>query len=643
MLLVAGGVRFWQLGQIPAGLYRDEAFNGLDVLNVLDGHHALFFPANNGREPSYIYLSAVMVAIFGRSVFVLRLGAALVGTLTTVLVYRLGKLWFGRHVGLWAAWLWAVTLWPMHLSRIGLRIILLAPALTLAFWLGTLAYKRCSRVQVLKFSREHLNIYTPEHLYTWALWLLAGVAYGLCFYTYLAARFTPVLLLVLAGYLVIIGRFRFLYPGAVWFAAGAALTAAPLVGYLLWLDPHLILGRAGQVSVFTVNEGNVLTTLLQHTAQAVGMFFWHGDTILRHNPAGRPVFDVLMAAPFLIGLGWCLWHWRRPPATAVLLWSFLMLGPTILAADTPHFLRAAGVLPAILFLPAIGLDQLWRRPRLPARVRQGGVLVLAVGSLAWTVRDYAVYGRSADTGYLFEKAATDLADQIDQEDGETAVLLDTRFWSGWPSIPFLVDQHPVTIFEPAQGLPPQPLPAAIYAWPHSSLEFVPAALPPPALIQAQLGSLARGDLEPQAYPLYVRYFAQSPPANWPLNANFDNQLHLRQTQISTDCLPQPNCLQVTLSWGAETAVSQPLTAFVHIVGTEGLIGQHDSPPANGQWPHIWWQPGYILQDVHTIPLNQPFDATQHQIWVGLYNNAQVRLPILDVAGQPVGDAWQVEK
>ena len=88
-----------------------------------------------------IYLVALSIALLGPTTLALRLPAALVGTLTTLPAWLLGRAWFGRTVGLLAAFLWAITLWPVHLGRIGLRAGLLAPALALAFWLGTRAYR----------------------------------------------------------------------------------------------------------------------------------------------------------------------------------------------------------------------------------------------------------------------------------------------------------------------------------------------------------------------------------------------------------------------------------------------------------------------------------------------------------------------
>ncbi len=642
--MVAAVLRFWQLGQLPPGLYRDEAYNGLDILKVLQGQHAWFFPANNGREPMYIYLSSLSVAWFGRSVFALRLAAAVAGTVTTLLVYALGKSWFDQRTGLAAAWLWAVTLWPVHLSRIGLRIILLPPTLTGAFVLATWAYRRNNR---------------------W-LWLAAGAAYGVCFYTYLAVRFTPILVVVGVIYLVGIGRFQRLWPGLGYATLGFCLVLFPLAR-LAWATPELILGRAGQVSILNpvINQGDLIGAFLQQTARALGMFFWRGDDILRHNPAERPIFDGFMLLPFLLGLGWCLWQWRKPAAMSVLLWVGVMLGPTILAEDTPHFLRAAGILPAILLLPAIGLSLLWQlgQKSLPVhwplpswwlQLKRPFVLLLLFGSLSLTVRDYLEYGRSADVAYLFEKAATDMAMAMNQEMPETAVWVDNRFWSGWPAIPFLAHQHPVTPFLPEQGITATP-PFAVYVWPYESLAFFPQSLPPTALITAETGSLARGDLESQVYPLYVRYLVQPAPPMTPPLANFADQLLLQEATIEDQC-PQPapaaglevhetvpTCIQIQLQWQAKTAVSQPITVFVHVVAADGgLIGQDDSPPANGNWPIAWWRPGLWLQENHTIHLSQPYHPSQQQIVVGLYWQDGTRLQILDETGQPVADSWQLK-
>jgi 4-amino-4-deoxy-L-arabinose transferase-like glycosyltransferase len=644
LILLAAVLRFWALGDAPPGLYRDEAYNGLDALEVLEGRHALFFPANNGREPLYIYLTAAAIALLGHSVLALRLAAAVISTLTVIPTYLLAREWFGRTTGLFAAALWAITFWPIHLGRIGLRVGLLAPLLALAFWLGTRAY-RSQRPR---------------------LWFIAGLVYGLSFYTYLAARFTPLLLLLFAAYLWLTGRGTRLWAkrGPLWFALGTVVVIAPL-GLLAIQQPDLFLGRSGQVSILSpaVNHGDLWGTLLGNIGRSLGLFFWRGDPILRHNalldyetvllpddPAGRPVFDLLMAVPFLIGLVWCAFHWRHPAAAAVLLWQTVMLGPTLLAADAPHFLRAAGLLPAIVLLPALGLNTLWN---LGARqhsqltislLPRAAVILLLLGSLATTTRDYRIYAQQPDVGYLFEKAATDLAHSITAELPETTVYVDGRFWSGWPSVRFLAGGRPLLPFTPPEDFPAvYPLPAAIYAWPYGPLDFVALTLPGEALITVEAGGLARGDLEETAYSLYTRYHVQAVPEMADQPANFDGQFLLRAVEAR---LVDDRTIEIDLQWEAAGGKrpTEPLpVAFVHLLGPAGLVAQSDRTIANGLWAAEWWRPGLVIGEQRRITLPEAFDPQQHRMVVGLYRPETLqRLPVINAQRRPVADEIEIE-
>lgn len=622
--------RLWALDVAPPGLYRDEAANGLDALGVLQGNHAIYFTANNGREPVYIYLTALSVALLGRTALAVRLAAAVVGALTTVPVYLLGRAWFGKRVALFSAWLWAVTLWPIHLSRIGLRAVLLPPLLALIFWLVTLAYRRRRR----------------------GLWLAAGALYGLSFYTYLAVRFSPLLFLILLSYLLLTRpRWRFkLWPGLLWFALATIIVVLPL-GFAALQNPSIAVGRLGQVSIFSraVSGGRPLLALLAQSGRALGMFLWRGDAILRHNPSGRPVFDLLMILPFLLGLIHCLRHWRRATCAALLMWVLVMLGPTILAEDAPHFLRAVGVLPAALFLPAVGLSKIWEWPKLADALRRGFVLLLCLGTLIVTVSDYVDYVRRPDTAYLFESAARELAQQMNEDAEEATVLADRRFREGWPSVSFLlndgVDGPRWQWFSPRSALPAAPpYPVSIYAWPYEDLDFVVQALEAPVRVTIDEGPWARGDLEAQAYPLYVRYAARAfaLPGSQVL---FDDRFSLLEANVVDE---SPQHLQVDLTWSLlDVGRASPLPkVFVHVrqkdaaADNGGALGQSDRLLGQGYWPAGAWQPGQALFERHFIDLREPYDPTRHQIIVGLYDaQTTVRLPAWTPQGEPLGDSW----
>lgn len=636
-LLLAALLRLANLGEWPPGLYRDEAANGLDALGVLHGNLQLFFTANNGREPIYIYLVALAVAVLGRSVLAVRLPAALVGIITTVPTYLLGKSWFGMSAGVFAALVWAITFWPIHLSRIGLRAIVLAPLLASALWLGTRAYR------------------TGEQRW----WLAAGMVYGLSFYSYLAVRFTPLFLLAVAVYLVLTGRKAQLWAGgrSLWFVAGTALVVAPL-GMLALADPAILLGRTGQVSVLspTVNGGDLVGTLTRQTAAALGMFIWRGDPILRHNAVfeygaatltGRPVFDLFLAGPFLLGVVWCVWQWRRPAAATLLLWQLTMLGPTILAADTPHFLRAAGLLPGVVFLPAIGLDLLWRWERLPVWLRRALVVALLAGSLMTTIRTYAEYGQEPDVGFLFEDAAAELGTTVAATPDNITVYMDQRFPEGWPSILFLAGDRAVELFSPDDRLLPAEGPTIVYAWPYDPLDALADLPTSPGVLTPTAGPLARGDLEPAPYSLYTEYAFT--PGQLPATRadNFANLFRLRDAQIME---PAPGDLVVTLHWDqpgsappvAERPDTMP-TAFVHVVGPDGaVLAQNDAPLANGLWPAAWWATALAVTDTHTLHLPEPLDPASHRIVAGLYwPQSSERLPLLDSRYNTVDDQTTV--
>ncbi len=624
LLAVAAALllRLWNLDQLPPGLYRDEAYNGLDALRVLEGNRSIIFTANNGREPLYIYLTAVAVFLFGQTTFAVRVAAAVIGGLTTIPVFLLGKSWFDTRVGLIAAWLWAITLWPIHLSRVGLRPILFVPLIALAFWLGTLAYRRQR---------------------AW-LWFASGVLTGLTFYTYLVARFTPLLLLALAVYLLLTDRGRRLWPGILWFVLGIVIVVLPLL-VTYWREPVLLLGRTGQVSILNpdVSGGSVISTLWRQMGAALGMYFWQGDDILRHNPPGRPVFDTVMAIPFLIGVGWCVRRWRRPPASTVLLWSTIMLGPTILAADAPHFLRAMGVLPGVLYLPALGLFWFGRRLPVPAAGQSALVAGLVGLSLLLTISDYTAYGSDPEVEFAFEKAAIDLAAQINREAPDSDVRLDERFWSSWPSISYLVTEtRNLVRFDAVSASRLQTaVPGAIYAWPYDNLDAVARMLPPVALITVEDGSRARGDQEEIAYPLYVRYGVEDSTAvTAARRVAFGNQLFLRQTDVT---VLNPTQIQVDIYWEAGGAVADNLIAFVHVTGADELIGQHDAPPGGGRWSANWWRPGLMLRDRHVLTLHETYDPALHELTIGLYDaETGQRLPVSGVeSGEPLGDVWVV--
>jgi hypothetical protein len=658
---MAAALRFWALGSIPPGLYHDEAFNGLDALGVLEGERPVFFEANNGREPLFIYLVALSVAVLGRSPGAIRMVAALLGTLTIPATYLMAKAMFNRRIGLLAAAITGLTLWHVNLSRIGFRAVAMPLLVALALWKLWLGLK--------DGNRRHF--------------LAGGLLYGLTFYTYLAARFTILAPAVFGLYLVgswrlgacpercpelvegpsrRVGGWR---RGPLAFALAALVVLSPLMVYVA-THGDAFLGRVGQVSIFNpvINEGDFWGTLLRHVGKTLLMFTNRGDFIPRHNVPLRPVFDPVLSAFFLLGLILCLRCFRQRAEHAfVVIWLAVMLLPTILAEGAPHFLRSVGILPVAFVVPAVGLDSLWRflENKSTAPVAVGAVVLALVFGLGDTTIDY--FGRHAasqDIRYNFETAAVDLATQANRFLGtgwdgtelwarqnaplpECHLYIVGRLWQDWASVRFLVPPSPnLTILGENDKLSEHSsAEVMLILWPYEEYNQYLTLLPIGSTIAAQEGSLERGDLEKEARLLYITFTAAATtiPSAEP-EARFERGVTLVGHRLDA---ASPQELRLSLLWRAEAEIEADYTVFVHLTRDDVILDQDDSFPAGGYYPTSLWRVGDIVDDEHTLALPEPYDPGKHKLVVGFYQLETLhRLQVLDEAARPVSDHVIIE-
>ncbi len=625
---VALALRAAGLGSIPPGLYHDEAYNGLDALQVLGGQHTLWFAANNGREPLFIYLIALSVRLLGRTVIALRAPALLLGLLTVPATAFLGSGLFNRRVGLLAAAVTAVTFWPVHLSRVGFRAVGLPLCLALAIgllWRGLRSGRR------LHFA-------------------LAGVCYGASLYTYLAARFTPIPLVGL-GLLLLWPAARLPRPrwaGLGIFLAAALVTAAPLGAYML-LRPDVLAGRTAQVSILNpaISHGDPWGTLARHIGRALAAFFLRGDRIPRHNLPWRPIFDPALALAFILGL--IVAARRRGAGWFTLLWVGAMLLPTILAEDTPHFLRGVGIQPFVFLLPALGLAAAWRWLEARKRGVLGAALVgLALfAGLAGTANDYfRAYARAETVYYHFESGSTELAAAVndfladDAAGGSRVAYISQHLWQGWPSLRFLVSAGPnVQIIDPAN--PPAPGDATevlLATWPFEPYQPALSLLPGEAQVEASCDLYERGDLDPEARELAL-IFRATPYTASPPQAVLEQGIRLIEARVEPAGGQE---LHVRLVWEALQPVAGDYTAFVQVLHGGTVAGQHDGPPVGGRLPTTLWQPGQRIVDVHQVHLPAPYDPQSDRVIVGLYElESMQRLHVIESAVAADNDAIPV--
>ena len=346
-----------------------------------------------------VYLAALSVAQFGRTVLALRLPMAIASMSTVLAVFWLGKVLFEEHlenrrhsrwqglmVGAVGAGLMAVSVGQTFMGRMAFRANLLPLFLTLSLtllWLGWGQRK-------------------------WLLVFLAGIGTGLIPYTYIPARFVPFLLLLFGlSFLVSFGtswkaRIRTELPLIVLYLSTSAVVAAPILIHFV-LNPAHFFMRSNQLWIFddNIDAANSILALLENVRDYLLILGFHSDQYWHHNAVKQWMLNPLEGLFFWLGVGVALWRWRHPAYRLLLIWLGVMLLPGVLAVETGtntfgshHVIRLSGAAPAVYLLASTGIweffhflrEKLFRKATLnPA------ILVLIVLSVFFLVQGVSTY------------------------------------------------------------------------------------------------------------------------------------------------------------------------------------------------------------------------------------------------------------
>lgn len=642
-LLVATGLRFWQLAELPPGLYHDEAYNGLDALSLLSGEtfprfyegwelyaqdaHAerppvptkrpVFFEGNFGREPLHVYLMALSIWLAGATPFAIRAVPAAAGVLAVLTTYlAAGALippssrnsWTGILTPLLAALTLAILYPAVHFSRFGIRAMLFVPCATLAvyaFWRGWRAVGKGA----------------------W-LWLgVAGFFIGLGLYTYAAARLFPLLFVLFFVYMAWQDwpALKQRWQPLLLMIGVAVLTAAPLL-YFFARYPYYFFFRIAYVA--NKGKGTVpdapFITWLTNVGRVVGGLFWQGETHLRHNLPGRPYLDFLQSGLFLVGAGRTAWHWRRPEAFFLLAWTVVMLLPSILSGDAPHFGRLTGAAPAIAVLVGLGAASTvqWVMERWHPRPLVGALLVslLFLPSLFLTTRDY--FGRYA--------SHPDLARDFQQSDWEMGRLIAAQP-QGTASYLAPTQEEMATIYFAIGD------PDLLRSFSGEDTLF-PGGVPERAALHilrpSELATLDNlRDYFPESEvvatnPDYQALFTAEDSERIVVPALVNHSFGEDISLAGYTSAVGGDVLTVTLVWQALKPGTADYTAYIHLTDDEGnLVAQADRPPQG--YPTSEWRDREIVVDTFRVDLPPNLSPGVFRLVTGFYSS-----PDLVPLGQP---------
>jgi hypothetical protein len=97
-------------------------------------------------------------------------------------------------------------------------------------------------------------------------------------------------------------------------------------------------------------------------------------------------------------------------------------------------------------------------------------------------------------------------------------------------------------------------------------------------------------------------------------------------------------IDLVLYWEALQPIGTNYQVFNHLYdGT--MWGQRDGTPGCALRPTVLWEPGQVVRDEYTIPIDPSTPAGEIPLLVGMYrlDNGE-RLPVQDADGATIGDA-----
>ncbi|HJW82805.1 MAG TPA: hypothetical protein VJ754_00740 [Anaerolineae bacterium] len=262
---------------------------------------------------------------------------------------------------------------------------------------------------------------------------------------------------------------------------------------------------------------------------------------------------------------------------------------------------------------------------------------LIIGLSAFlTLRDYAPYATSAETGYALEAGAVKLAESINRlSAGGYRVVIDEVYVREWMAIPFMLRQPPDVVLSQGYALPAQPdAPALLVAWPYADWSTRLAAWPNPVQIHARAGPQVQGDRDPQPYVMAV--VAQIEPRmalSGAAEATFEGGIRLLGHAIED----RGDAWLLRTLWQVDRPVTGGVTMFVHLLNGATLAADADGDAGDGLFPMRLWRAGDVIIDERNVPLPADTDQAGLSLQIGLYDRADgARIQPVESVG-PVSD------
>lgn len=441
VILIGAFLRFHKLGEIPNGLYVDEAvtgYNSYSLLTTGKDEYGKAYPLalrffGSYSPPLYTYLTIPIIYIFGLKIASVRIISALSGTFGILVIYyflkslKLTKTSWGPLAG---AFLFAISPWSIFFSRAGYELNLGFLVFSLGLLLLWLALTN-PKLLVLGLSLLSISTYTAHPQ------------------KFLVPIFLITFLVFFRKELFLRKKIKYLIYGLLIFffiqIPNLSLLSTPAFNTKTNLFyKEQVISQAQKINnIFPQVVSYPLALGREFLSQFVSYFsprslFLLPDPDPQRSAPELPVFYNWMVVPYLVGL-YILGRKRRELAAKFLIFLLLTIPlPIALTSDPFSSQRLLSFLTPLILVISIGLDRL---------IQKGGILTwlifwpLILISLVLLWRSYFILlpnERAKTWGYGFEK----LAEEIDIRPNEVFVIDQSRLKPAYIELAFFLEYPP---------------------------------------------------------------------------------------------------------------------------------------------------------------------------------------------------------
>ena len=373
IIILAAGLRLWQLGNVPPSPDWDEVALGYDAYSIMHtgrDEFAKFLPVvlrsfDDYKPALYAYLAIPTVLIFGLNTFAVRLPSAIFGIISVFAVFCLVQELFRNnrykdHLALLVAFLLAISPWSLQFSRVAFEANV-GDALNLLaalFFIKGVNSRRWYLFLSALFAGLSIYVYQSEKVFTPLFIAMLAIIYWRKLF---AIPKKYILTVVIFGLIVVTPMLVYITTNR---AALLRVTGTSIFSY----QTQLLSNDIQKLQTDRLNGDKVGLLIdnrrLIYVSTIVSGYIAHfdpnwlfitGDISRHHAPDMGLIY--FFEVPFILFGIYMLLFGEFDKKTKLVIFGWLLLAPVPASITTgvPHAVRTLNFLPTWQILSAIGI------------------------------------------------------------------------------------------------------------------------------------------------------------------------------------------------------------------------------------------------------------------------------------------------